>query len=40
VLDVPLSRIELTAGASGKAKLIRFHAVDATQVERQLIALT
>jgi uncharacterized protein (TIGR00251 family) len=40
VLDVPLSRIELTAGASGKTKLIRVHAVDATQVERQLLALT
>jgi uncharacterized protein (TIGR00251 family) len=36
LLHVPLSRIELAAGASGKLKLVRFHAVDASLIERQL----
>ena len=39
LVHVPLSRIELASGASGKAKLVRFHEVDALQIERHLLGL-
>ena len=39
VVHVPVSRIELAAGASGRTKLVRFRDVDVAHVRQHLLRL-
>ena len=39
IVHVPVSRIQLAAGASGRTKLVRFRGVDVTQLRKNLLQL-
>jgi len=39
LVHVPVSRIQLAAGASGRTKLVRFHGVDVAQLRKNLLQL-
>ncbi len=39
LVHVPVSRIQLAAGASGRTKLVRFRGVDVTQLRKNLLQL-
>jgi len=40
LIHVPVSRIELVAGASGRTKLIRFRGIDLAQLRQNLLQLS
>lgn len=39
LVHVPVSRIQLAAGASGRTKLVRFHGADLAQIRQTLLQL-
>ena len=39
IVHVPVSRIQLAAGASGRTKLVRFRGVDLAQLRKNLLQL-
>ena len=39
IVHVPVSRIQLAAGASGRTKIVRFRGVDVTQLRKNLLQL-